>query len=75
MHRKPIRVIAFLIASTAATVALVAPPASAASWTEVEVFSSSSECRSAGDAYVHVHYAQKYKCLWDSPGFGLWLYR
>jgi len=73
MRRK--QAIATLIAATAAAVSLTATPANAASWKLEEVFSSSSECSSAGDAYVRVHYAQKYKCLWDSPGFGLWLYR
>ncbi|WP_405146758.1 hypothetical protein OG589_05505 [Sphaerisporangium sp. NBC_01403] len=75
MRRKPGRAVAVLIATAAAAVSMAATPAMAASWKLVEVFPTSGECYSAGDAYVRVHYAQKYQCKWDSPGFGLWLYR
>ncbi|WP_424534167.1 hypothetical protein ACOZ38_28110 [Sphaerisporangium viridialbum] len=74
MRNKTGRAVAVLIAATAATMSM-AIPADAASWKLIEVFRTSASCHAAGDAYVATHYAQKYRCDWDSPGFGLWLYR
>ncbi|WP_371778362.1 hypothetical protein [Streptosporangium subroseum] len=59
----------------AGAVIAVAPPANAASWSLYRVYASNSTCVSTGEAAVDTGYAQKWKCEWDSPFFGLWLYR
>jgi hypothetical protein len=70
------RGVAVLIgAAAAATSISVATPASAAPAKRLiyAIYQTSAECRAAGDALVRVAYARDYQCLWDSPGFALWV--
>jgi len=72
--RKPAQTLAFLIVAATATMSLTAAPAHAASWRLYQVYADSETCHAVGDVALDVHNAKKYKCLWDSPGFALWLY-
>ena len=67
---------AFLVAAvTVLTFIGTASPALAAKWFLYSVYGNSASCQAAGEALVDTGYAQRYKCEWDSPGFGLYLYK
>jgi hypothetical protein len=83
MQRKLTRGLTVLIGGAAAAASLsMASPAFASSATPSStsahliyaIYPTSAECRAAGDALVRVKYARDYQCLWDSPGFALWVY-
>ena len=73
MLRKPAQALAVLIAASTAAVSLTAAPAMASSWKALEVYATSAACNRAGKNVVEPGWAQDYKCLWDSPGFMLWV--
>ncbi|MFC7386950.1 hypothetical protein [Sphaerisporangium rhizosphaerae] len=72
--RKSAQALALLIVAATAGVSLTAAPADAASWRLYQVYADSETCNAVGEAAVYVGKVKKYKCLWDSPGFGLWFY-
>ena len=72
--RKPALALAALIAMTAATLGLTAVPASAASWHYYQAYATSASCKAVGQFALASGKADKYKCLWDSPDFALYLY-
>ena len=67
---------AILIGTVAAATSIsVTAPAFAAPAKHLlyAIYPTSEECHAAGDALVRVVYARDYQCLWDSPGFALWV--
>jgi exo-beta-1,3-glucanase (GH17 family) len=86
MQSKLTRGLTILIGTAAAATTLsIASPAFASSATSsvastaaskhllYAIYPTSGECRAAGDALIYAKYARDYQCLWDSPGFALWV--
>ena len=61
------------VAASQATTNTVVSPATAESWYIYKVYALSSTCKEWGEAYTKTGFAESYKCLWDSPGYALWL--
>jgi hypothetical protein len=67
------RGLAVLIATVATVTTLgVASPAFAATLIYA-IYPTSADCKAAGNALIRAKYARDFKCLWDSPGFALWV--
>ena len=74
MSAKLKRGLAILIAAAATATSLgVASPAFASSRVLYAIYQSSADCRAAGTALIRAKYARDFDCLWDSPGFALWV--
>ncbi|WP_405146760.1 hypothetical protein OG589_05510 [Sphaerisporangium sp. NBC_01403] len=64
-----------VLVATAATVTTmsVVSPAFASSRVLYAIYPTSADCRAAGNALIRAKYARDFECLWDSPGFALWV--
>ena len=60
-------------AASADTASASAGPVTTQSTWVVAVYATSAECRYEGSAMLVNKLIKSYQCLWDSPGFALWV--
>ncbi len=65
--------IAVLAGATTLSVASPASPAFASQRLIYAIYQTSDACKAAGNALIRAKYARDFQCLWDSPGFALWV--